>query len=566
MTISLNRAFVLNCLLVASLSLGFSSLAKAQTTLYLNTFDDASALNDFTLDGTVEVSGGQMVSPLVNGGGVILDLTTVTDYITTLDNYSGKVIFGFNVSVEDTGMLNGGFEFLLSSTTDDPISLGSVGYGVRGGTMVNDRTTFSYFNSTQGLQNVLIDEPNGVPDQPSMGTVKLVYDTITGLWEMFIRVDTVFHDPLSLDDTYKRGEAINRNYTDQELPYLIFGRAGTDTIYFDNVSISVIDFELLPPAGLTVSGTEITSGINLVWPDEEFADSYRIYRNIIDDFGSASLIDTVTELTYSDTTTSPGELYYYWVKSVRNSTESDMAASGSGTRGLGSVTGVVASKGEFSESVYLEWDENPGSQVYRIFRGTTGVFGDAVEIANVASLYYSDDTATNEVEYFYWVVAESGLATASPSVAAVGRAANFQPDLSIAARRGPLKGAGLVNPTGAGQVARAKVKRRRKIKGTLFVNSIGALSERIMVRGTRGNRRIDVAYRLGGNVTGSVVSGRLTVAANSPVRSIKIKMTPDRKFKKSRRKLRMNLLIRGNSAFQPAIGDAVKFKAISFPK
>ena len=216
------------------------SISQASVILYQNTFDDASSLNNFTINGTVQVAGGELISPQVNGGGVALDLSTIADYSTTLSSNTQTISFGFNVAVEDTSPFNGGFGAFLSSEPLDPIGLGRVGYGISGGTMVGDRTTFSFFNSTMALQNVLIDEPNGIPDLPSHGTVRLDYDPITDTWSLYLRSAPDFFDPLSLTSADLVGTAINSNFTDTPLPYFLLEREVTDTIHFDNLVISIV--------------------------------------------------------------------------------------------------------------------------------------------------------------------------------------------------------------------------------------------------------------------------------------------------------------------------------------
>jgi len=225
-----NAIVLLTLLSAVSLSHG--------TILYQNTFDDASSLDDFTVTNITQVISGELIFPASPSGSIALDLSTIPGFATTLSDNIGPISFGFNTSIKNSDQFNGGFGFHLSSGVEVPIHLGFYGYCVHGGAMVGDATAFSYSNATQGIHHSLIFEQNGIPDLPSRGTVRLDYDPSTNRWEMFLRSDTIYHDPLSLNTADSVGTIINSEFTGTPLPYLILSRQITDTTYFDNLVIS----------------------------------------------------------------------------------------------------------------------------------------------------------------------------------------------------------------------------------------------------------------------------------------------------------------------------------------
>ena len=68
------------------------------------------------------------------------------------------------------------------------------------------------------------------------------------------------------------------------------------------------------------------------------------------------------------------------------------------------VTGnVTASDGTFTNKVMVTWDSYRGATKYILYRGTTGIAGDATELVRRNGTAYADRTATPGVTYYYWV-------------------------------------------------------------------------------------------------------------------------------------------------------------------
>ncbi len=107
-----------------------------------------------------------------------------------------------------------------------------------------------------------------------------------------------------------------------------------------DVSLEAVPYAILPPTGLTASQGTSTRGVNLAWNAVANATGYEIWRAK----GSMSPADaaraaTVTDATaHEDTEVAPGDIYFYWLKTVTPYGTSDFSSSAFGYRARVSVT------------------------------------------------------------------------------------------------------------------------------------------------------------------------------------------------------------------------------------
>lgn len=206
--------------------------------LYHNSFDSLSSLNEFSTTGSAHIENGALVFPHFGGGSTVLDLNVINGYSPTLSANPQTVSIGFNVEIDNwASQGNPGFEFYLSSSTDSPLNLGTVGYSIRAGSLVDNRTIFGYSNSTQNLTYILVDIPNGLPDSPSLGSMRLDYDPSDSSWKFYLKIGNEFFDPESLSDRDLMGTAIDEHFTEVPLSYLGLRRNLAGTIRMDNLTI-----------------------------------------------------------------------------------------------------------------------------------------------------------------------------------------------------------------------------------------------------------------------------------------------------------------------------------------
>lgn len=197
------------------------------------------------------------------------------------------------------------------------------------------------------------------------------------------------------------------------------------------------DVQLPPdaPSGVAASADQFCDRVELTWNASVDADDYDVYRNTVDNSGSASLLQgAVVATSFDDTTATPGTSYFYWVQACNGagcSGFSSPSASGSIAPGVGQVVGVNASDSNCS-SVQVTWTALLNATNYDVFRNTVDESGSATMIGSAGSTSFNDNTAVADTTYFYFVrgtnVCGAGALSSSDSGVALGVAsvpANF---------------------------------------------------------------------------------------------------------------------------------------------
>jgi cytochrome c peroxidase len=170
------------------------------------------------------------------------------------------------------------------------------------------------------------------------------------------------------------------------------------------------------PAEVNASDNAYVTKVGVSWDPVRGATLYRIFRNATSDATTAATIGTTSEATFFDTTATPGQTFFYWVRAENGALVSPMSASDQGTRAIGNINGagplnpppqppgnpVTATKAYLGKTLF--WDEqlsstqtvacgtchfaaNGGSDS-RVFVGSTrarnpgadGVFGTADDV------------------------------------------------------------------------------------------------------------------------------------------------------------------------------------------
>ena len=89
---------------------------------------------------------------------------------------------------------------------------------------------------------------------------------------------------------------------------------------------------LAAPTGVAATTTSGAAAVTITWIPVEGAVSYTIYRATRNNSDSAVELDTTTGASYVDESAASGRTYYYWVKSVGASCESELSAAAAGSR------------------------------------------------------------------------------------------------------------------------------------------------------------------------------------------------------------------------------------------
>ncbi|WP_159023904.1 right-handed parallel beta-helix repeat-containing protein [Formosa sp. L2A11] len=240
---------------------------------------------------------------------------------------------------------------------------------------------------------------------------------------------------------------IKRNCVSNNVKAGISGVNGVTGIVYDNNSHgNETDYSL--PSSVTQSGNISDDTINCVYDDAPSVGlsavpgddmiylnwglknitptRQDVFRDTDSDPSGRTLIQSkVTGLDFTDTTAENGVTYWYWIKvtdDVSNTYNSNAATTTAVN--VDPVITLSATKG--NSEVVLNWEMNGitlGDQ--DVFRDTDSDPDGRVSIANnVEGNTYTDDTAENGTEYFYWIKAtdvsgestDSNVANATPAV------------------------------------------------------------------------------------------------------------------------------------------------------
>ena len=168
------------------------------------------------------------------------------------------------------------------------------------------------------------------------------------------------------------------------------------------------------PGGVAATdGTSCTT-ITVSWTAVGGATSYQIWRNTVDNSGTATQIATDTASPYSDTTAAASTTYFYWARAVGPCGTSAFSNSDAGSRGSGSAPPapkfVRATDGNCN-SVTVTWRASNGATGYQIWRGTTTSSSSAVQIGTSSTLSFVDTTPFPGATYYYWVKATNSCGT-----------------------------------------------------------------------------------------------------------------------------------------------------------
>ncbi|MEZ5305954.1 MAG: cytochrome c peroxidase [Pyrinomonadaceae bacterium] len=129
------------------------------------------------------------------------------------------------------------------------------------------------------------------------------------------------------------------------------------------------------PTGVQASNGDYADKVGINWNTMKGANLYRVFRNTVDDFGSATEVGTTPANYFFDTSATVSQNYFYWVRAENGSNQSAASSSASGLRasaGAGSWpfealqpppapvgNPVTASKAALGKTLF--WDEQISS-------------------------------------------------------------------------------------------------------------------------------------------------------------------------------------------------------------
>jgi fibronectin type 3 domain-containing protein len=158
------------------------------------------------------------------------------------------------------------------------------------------------------------------------------------------------------------------------------------------------------PTGVSASDGTYNDRVEVTWTNSTGATYYRIWRNISDNPGGATMISGGTTSPYNDTTAIAGTLFYYWAQGCNSLGCSPSSSSDSGYRAITAPTGVSASDGDYTDKIEVKWIAATGATFYQIWRNTTDNSGGATQIPGSFTANTFDDITTAPGSlYYYWI-------------------------------------------------------------------------------------------------------------------------------------------------------------------
>ena len=184
------------------------------------------------------------------------------------------------------------------------------------------------------------------------------------------------------------------------------------------------------PQDLVAGIEEQCDEIWLSWTQGNSSNTtYHIYRNDVEDPDDPGLVEigSTTSTSFVDIGDVggivQGDTYYYWVESV-TSGEAICGASGFSDVAAGQtaidppvapefVYATDSGISVFCDLVEITWLPDPTAQTYLVWRSTSDVADEAVQIAETAATSFQDVTAIAGNEYTYWVTSGNACALTS---------------------------------------------------------------------------------------------------------------------------------------------------------
>jgi peptide/nickel transport system substrate-binding protein len=174
------------------------------------------------------------------------------------------------------------------------------------------------------------------------------------------------------------------------------------------------------PTNVAASDGTFTDKTQVTWTASSGATSYNVYRATTAGGAGLTLLGSPTDVTFDDTTGTPGITYYYMVKACNGAICSGYSAVNSGWRNFIAPTDLLASDGTYTNRVTLTWTAASGATSYQVYRGSTATVADASLLGSPIVTTFNDTTATAGLTYYYWVKACSGANCSDYSLSDTG--------------------------------------------------------------------------------------------------------------------------------------------------
>ncbi len=178
-----------------------------------------------------------------------------------------------------------------------------------------------------------------------------------------------------------------------------------------------------PAAPTNLTAMAANGQIALSWSPSPNTLDYEIMRSLSNGSSYAVIATNFSGAAYTDTSVVSGTTYYYVVSAVNPAWISPDSSPANATASLtipAAPTGLAATPG--NGQITLSWNASPGATSYNVKRSTSSGSGHAT-IANWLTTYYTDDSLTNGITYYYVVSAQNTLGESGNSAQASAKPA-----------------------------------------------------------------------------------------------------------------------------------------------
>lgn len=171
------------------------------------------------------------------------------------------------------------------------------------------------------------------------------------------------------------------------------------------------DYVISEPTNVSATDGSSTSSITITWDNVAGALGYNVYKSSsIDGTYTKLNSDLITDLSYSDSSSSNGVLAYYQVESV-DEYDTALSAVDSGYENLYTPYVNYVSEGVYTDQIVVNWSSVYNATGYTLFRRADS--DPYVELATITDTIYIDTDVVDGILYDYYVVATNSLTTSS---------------------------------------------------------------------------------------------------------------------------------------------------------
>ena len=155
-----------------------------------------------------------------------------------------------------------------------------------------------------------------------------------------------------------------------------------------------------------------TESLRIFWNDphaQNFETTYEVWRGTNNIQSSAKMVATdLSDTSFTDFGVSPGQLYHYWVRAIRDGLKADFSLPVSNFRALALPEDVQATQGDFSDRIRVSWTRVSGATSYTLYRSTSEDFDNAEILEEgITGTEYEDFSPDTDDFYYYWVTSEA---------------------------------------------------------------------------------------------------------------------------------------------------------------